>query len=664
MSQYPVLNLGRGDRPIIPLAPTQQGIPPVDRYNDGYTAQYPLGYEQGKNAGYQPGYQFGLSGQAYTEPQIAHPAPSTKPDRYEQGADDGFNQGYIKGLTDWYQYGYSQGYAARPITQGLVVSQLQQLSITPQSLELDDHQKPWADRAKEILRNFIGYTDTNELGTGKSYIAMHIAKVYNLKMFVICPKNVKANWIEYLTRYGIPYIDVLTYGELKGVHSDYLDRMEETIEDSSGKQIKEINYSISDYGKRIFAETPILFIVDEFQSIKNKNSHQRNAVAAMIKHIVEVANTSRYGLLSGTPFDNRGSGDKYPGVVNILMVMNIIKKYKKITGPDTGEPGTILYGLSEVIYYCIDVMGLNDVIQPILDEFSVVPQPRSDGKRPLYKTYRRMISADAHALALQLYQAILGATSGYMDTPVYTMIGPNGQEVEVPRIIKNSYYSVGEKNIGKLRRNLDELGAGITKSPDGRWIIDKVVLRVFTRVSKAIEESKVDGLVRNVRGVLDSIPKSKVIIACKYITTLEDCAQQLSGYSPMQYRGNTSDKHRQEYIDRFNNDPRSRLMIIQITSGNAGINLHDTVGDSPRYTFIMSDYVLIPILQIAGRTYRRGVKSPVNIRIVYSKELGGVETNIFDALAAKGDLLNAVTMREIPLPSSYPKHIEGEDPGF
>ena len=103
-------------------------------------------------------------------------------------------------------------------------------------INLLDHQIDHVQKIDEIYKHDNFYLDCSVMGSGKTYVALHFAKKYNLSLFVICPKSMINTWRTTADTFKIPIIDVITYQSLRGrnkksteyytLSHPYLERME------------------------------------------------------------------------------------------------------------------------------------------------------------------------------------------------------------------------------------------------------------------------------------------------------------------------------------------------------------------------------------------------------------------------------------------------------
>ena len=62
--------------------------------------------------------------------------------------------------------------------------------------KLLDYQNPHLESLIKIYNNHHRILDTSDTGTGKTYVAIALCLVLNMKPFIICPKSVLGGWKE------------------------------------------------------------------------------------------------------------------------------------------------------------------------------------------------------------------------------------------------------------------------------------------------------------------------------------------------------------------------------------------------------------------------------------------------------------------------------------
>lgn len=80
--------------------------------------------------------------------------------------------------------------------------------------KLLDYQIHHLKSLVQIYNNYHRILDTSDTGTGKTYVAIALCLVLNLKPFIICPKSVLSNWKEIIEYFS-------TQNEINNVLSSY-----------------------------------------------------------------------------------------------------------------------------------------------------------------------------------------------------------------------------------------------------------------------------------------------------------------------------------------------------------------------------------------------------------------------------------------------------------
>jgi superfamily II DNA or RNA helicase len=81
------------------------------------------------------------------------------------------------------------------------------------------------------------------------------------------------------------------------------------------------------------------------------------------------------------------------------------------------------------------------------------------------------------------------------------------------------------------------------------------------------------------------------------------------------FDGKTPDKIRDKNVELFQND-NERVIIVNVQSGGAGLNLHDLNGKFPRMSIISPTYSPVYMRQALGRVWRDDAKTKCIQRIV------------------------------------------------
>jgi superfamily II DNA or RNA helicase len=96
--------------------------------------------------------------------------------------------------------------------------------------------------------------------------------------------------------------------------------------------------------------------------------------------------------------------------------------------------------------------------------------------------------------------------------------------------------------------------------------------------------------------------------------------------------GDNKGTERQDVIDKFQAD-KSRIVIVSVSAGAAGLSLHDLNGNYPRIALISPSFSAVDITQVLGRIHRVGGKTKAMQRIIYCANT--VEEDICNSLQLK-----------------------------
>jgi hypothetical protein len=103
--------------------------------------------------------------------------------------------------------------------------------MTPNSPALYDWQEEHAEKLCDALRHFGSAMDGSDTGTGKTVIALEVARRLDLIPFVVCPKAVIPTWKEWMKRYRPhdPLYFAFTYEKMRGGTTSYLLRKKKMV---------------------------------------------------------------------------------------------------------------------------------------------------------------------------------------------------------------------------------------------------------------------------------------------------------------------------------------------------------------------------------------------------------------------------------------------------
>jgi superfamily II DNA or RNA helicase len=105
-----------------------------------------------------------------------------------------------------------------------------------------------------------------------------------------------------------------------------------------------------------------------------------------------------------------------------------------------------------------------------------------------------------------------------------------------------------------------------------------------------------------------------VAIFCNFTETINALSDRLK--TKCIVNGVVSDKDRQQAVDDFQSD-KSRIILVNIAAGGAGLNLHDLNGNFPRLSLICPSYSAVLMRQSTGRVWRDSAKTKSIQKIVF-----------------------------------------------
>lgn len=461
------------------------------------------------------------------------------------------------------------------------------MEVPPISLKLESHQVIPCETNKKIFRTNFGALNSSGTGTGKTYLTMAVALVFKFSLLVICPAQAVPMWESDTAKHGIKAV-VMSYsilaGKLETINHPYLIK-------------KDGNY----YPTPILTDlikSKILVVFDESQDVKNPKAYQTMACHTITKEIIRVNNGSRIVLLSATPVD------KEDLVESILKLTGIITS-DELFHFGRRENQTSGYGYSQLYSYCYKKNP------ELAKQFYPAVMKAANIRKSMYNLYTHIVKPQI----------------------VFSMPKPI---INFAFKAKSTFYSLDQPNYQKLIKGLSELKDAVNYNPDGTINYKRDGITKITSSMMLIENAKVDLFCRLIETAL-MIPHVKVIMYVWYNQTVDILMSRLEKYNPLRCDGVVPGKTRQVYRERFQEpNDNYRLIIAKPTSFGRAIGLHDTHGGFPRFTFINPNFKFNPIVQAAGRTYRVGTKSDVNVTLTYITDTD--ESNVITALSKKSEI--------------------------
>lgn len=505
----------------------------------------------------------------------------------------------------------------------------QALPTEVRDLILRPWQTAWAQRAYNILLRNHGYIDTSRMGSGKTYVTLWLAKQFGFRLFIVCPVIMIDIWRRTAAEYGVEVVDIISYQSLRSQRDHqpkhgYLNRFDNTTEGG----IHQVQFTPTQPYLDLI-DQGVMVIFDEIQNIKN-NSAQYKACNALIRPIISTGGRSRFGLLSGTPFD------KEEHAINLLRLIGYIRAHRLYNYVKETKQ-LVLEGIQELIDACRAINA--EETERVLIE---IPLAKAKMSHLCYTLYTRVVKA---------------GISGAMPAPT-TIRG----EFDV----KNGFYNMTAERTEQLQNAINELAAAIHfNERTGQAEMRAESIGAVTTALVHIENAKVDDFARVATQILMANGQNKVIVCVNYTSTIDEVARLLVFFNPLILNGQIPANKRGAVVRLFNEDPTRRVLIMNTAVGGVGISLHDTRGDSPRFMLMSPSYKLLELTQAAGRIYRDGTMTDATVRMFYGKGVGGRETGILSAMARKTQVLKGTletdVTRDLILPGDYQSEMERDN---
>lgn len=491
------------------------------------------------------------------------------------------------------------------------------------SIILDKDQEKHMERMNLIWDRDIICLDTSGLGAGKTTCHIIIGNKRGLKLFAICPANTKPVIEKYAKENNVKILENLSFN----IARSYCDR-QPGHEYLTRNDEEKVTFTVTQKYKDRVTEG-IHLLIDEAHKVKN-NSAQSEAVHTLVRYIREqgLDCPSRVSFMTGSGVSSK------PQLINLMRSMGFMNNPKLISSK--GGRGTItLLGAQELLDSC---MKINKDVTLMID--SQTGRKRSEIEDMCFRLFCEVIKPH--------------------------IISECPMKLDILSDIKNLHCymaSIEEAN------ELDQAIIKMSKTALYNWKIGdilekKVNYTAIKHDQRQTEVKKVSIFTRLVKRQLAKDETCKVIVFVNFTPTIHLLKDALEIYNPICINGEVDQKERPDLIKKFNENLNYRLLIINLKVGCSSINLHDTIGNSKRYTFVSPTYESEDIHQATGRTRRKGTKSDVTIRIVYGRTEHR-EQNIIRSLMKKTEVPKAMLEQQVKdgilFPSEYPDIDEEND---
>lgn len=157
--------------------------------------------------------------------------------------------------------------------------------------------------------------------------------------------------------------------------------------------------------------------------------------------------------------------------------------------------------------------------------------------------------------------------------------------------------------------------------------VQAAILSLNLRFRQFAEMCKIDLLEDLAKDALEN--GLSVAIFVNFTDTLLELCGRLKAVA---VHGQQTGEQRQKAIDAFQTNA-SRVIVLNIQAGGAGISLHDLEGGFPRLGLVCPTYRATDLKQVLGRIHRAGAKSKALYRLIYAA--GTIEESICKSVAHK-----------------------------
>lgn len=461
---------------------------------------------------------------------------------------------------------------------------------------LDDDQR---EALCEILTRFfnedykkirIAQLLPADTGWGKTRVAIYAALFmhlsFGMETIIICPANIRNQWIENMEMFKLKPLEVYSYEEIRGIKSK--------------KKFKHPYLKYCDRNSDSFAITTeweklldrgIFLVIDESQKLKN-DSLQHFACVELV-----------YSLCNRKPYKSRllyltaSFIDKPDNWANLMRCFGYTKQKEMLfIDPFTLTVKTSGYGIEEV-----------KAAAEILD------------KEETDFIFSTNLIRKPEIIFNQLWAKIF---KKHLVIPVIDPIYKHPiTNIPFKRLRYNAFYELDEKGKKTAGAAIAELKKAHIIDDEGTVNLHKVNNN-FSLIQKALMKlckAKINTIVRLAIEDLESYKTRKVILAIPFIKEQEEAFKLLEKYNPLVLNGDVKFNDRTEVISKFNEPTTEfRLLIMTPEVGGVGVSLHDTHGNFPRRMRMVSTYNFGSCFQTTGRTYRRGLMSDVEVFIIYA----------------------------------------------
>ena len=175
-------------------------------------------------------------------------------------------------------------------------------------------------------------------------------------------------------------------------------------------------------------------------------------------------------------------------------------------------------------------------------------------------------------------------------------------------------------NTDKINRVYEQMEAEMAALEESSINYSQHHFAIMTKARRMAELLKVPTMVEMIEDWYDEGISPVVFV--NFTDTVEAIEKQLAKNRKFDGKiarivGGQSDKVRQKDIEDFQSDNK-RIMSANLAAGNAGVSLHDLIGNHPRGSIISPSYSAINLLQALGRIHRAEGKTTCIQKVMFA----------------------------------------------
>jgi superfamily II DNA or RNA helicase len=465
-------------------------------------------------------------------------------------------------------------------------------------MSLLKYQIPHVNKMIRSLHIYNIAVDASDTGTGKTYCALSIAKMLNLKPLIICPKSVLTNWNRVATELDIEPLIITNYDII-------ISKMSKKKQEALLKTVDNKSHLYYCYKKYV-----------RINDKKKEEEYDEDEDEDEDDDKEQKQTDDQTGVYVCETFEW-----KIPE--NTLIIFDEVHRCKS----DKSLHYKLLISIKNY---------LTSNIKCLLLSATIADKPRS------FKSIAYLLDWITNPKSFNVWLKAATAISGETQTKTInrTLFRTHGSRIKITKLgdlfpqnsIQPECYDMDnaveiEKEYENIKTVINELREKKNKSNN--------ILTQIIRSRQIIELLKIPSFCELINNHLEN--NYSVVIFVNFTETLNRLATFFKTKSVI--HGNQNIKERTKIIDDFQAN-KTKLIIANIETGGVGISLHDIHGNHPRVSIISPSWSAQNTIQTLGRIHRADGKTPAIQKFVFCA--GTLEDHICEKLKNKMDNLSMI----------------------